>query len=199
MTVPLEYGSAPPSRYVRLIRHDDGISIRFSRPLWRAALHVVGDFAEGGLEGVLLLIVAPLVVSSATIYGSVSGFGITAMVFLALGIGVIAFALMRLMTHEGGPEISVRGGRVTYRDSKVQDGTLRACAIADIVAVETGEARPVIRKCGGNELLGGFDAIDVDEYRRLSPATKRWITQALLDAMGLPSTPPDHAACESIG
>ena len=197
MPVPLQYGSAPPSRHVRLIRHDDGISIRFTRPLWRAGIYVVGDFAEAGVEGLLLLVVAPL--GGATIYGSMSGFGATALALLALGIGVIAFALLRLAMHEGGPEISVRAGRVTYRDSKVQDGALRECAVLDVVAVEIGEARPVIRKCGGNELLGGFDAIDVHEYGRLSPAAKHWVTQTLLDAIGLPTPPPHHARSGSIG
>jgi hypothetical protein len=112
---------------------------------------------------------------------------------------VIAFALLRLAIHEGGPEISVRGGRVTYRDSKVQDRALRECAVADVVGVEIGEARPIIRKRGGNELLGGFDAIDVHEYGRLSPAAKRWVTQTLLDAIGLPAPPSHHATGGSIG
>jgi hypothetical protein len=182
-----------------VIRYDNGISIRFTRSLWRAAIYVVTDFAEGGLEGLLLLAIAPLTVVGAMVYAFVSGFGVTAMALLAVGIGLIAFALLRLVAHEGGPEISVRGGRVTYRDSKVQDGALRECAVADVVSVETGEAHPVIRKRGGNELLGGFDAIDIDEYRRLSPAAKRWVTQTLLDAIGLPTPSPDHATGGSIG
>jgi len=199
MPVPLQYSSAAPSRHVRLIRHGDGISIRFTRPLWRAVVCVVADFAEGGLEGFLLLIVAPLIVVGATVFGFLSGFGVTAVALLAVGIGAIAFALLRLATHEGGPEISVRGGRVTYRDSKMQEHALRECAVADVVAIEIGEARPLTRKRGGNELLGGFDAIDVYEYGRLSQAAKRWVTQTLLDAVGLPTPPFNHATGGSIG
>jgi hypothetical protein len=113
-------------------------------------------------------------------------------------MGVIVIALLRLVVHKGGPEIVVRGGRVSYRDSKVQEDALRDCAADDVVAVQSGEARPIIRKRGGNELLGGFDAIEIEEYRRLSAAEKRCVTQILRDAIGLASL-PDDATSETIG
>jgi hypothetical protein len=65
MPVTLEYATTSPSATVRMARFDHGISIRFRRSFWRAALHVIGDFAEGGLEGLLVLILAPLLIVGA--------------------------------------------------------------------------------------------------------------------------------------
>jgi len=194
MSVTLEYAPDPPSRRIRVTRHDDGITVQIPRRSWRATLHVLGDFAEGGPEGCLLLLLAPLLLAGAIYWGIAEGFSYITLLFLLLGLGVVTFALVRLNAHGGGPELAVRGGRVTFRDTKIQDDLLRACDAGDVVAVLPGEGRPIIRTRGGNDLLGGYDAIDVDGYRELDSATKCWVVHPLSTAIGLPNLPDSGAA-----
>jgi hypothetical protein len=184
----LSYATVPPSRRVRVIRHDDGISIRFPRRASGIAAAMFGDVGQAGAEGCLMFLLSPVVALAALGWMwryAVTYAGLAVFALGALGLVVWLWLFMR---HRGGPEISVRGGSITYRDTEKQsDGAvLREWAVADVERVLPGDGHPIFRGRDGNdELFGGYDPIDIPEYATLDPGAKRWVAETLCDALGL--------------
>lgn len=187
MPLALGYAQPTPHRGVKLIEHEDGISITFPRNPIFAAGSTVLEFAEGGLLGCLLPIISPILLIASVWWLFTSDFGAIPLLTTALAGFALFGSVYLFFNHHRGPILSIRAGRITYWTPRprIEGSDTRSCDVNEVFDISDGGDGPIIRLKSGNELLGGYDAIRIPGFRRLPQETKTWITETLRSAVGL--------------
>ena len=182
----LNYATPLPQR-IQVVTHADGISIFFPSGACTATVKAMMDFGDDAAEGCLLLVLAPFMVVGSAAWMMSWGVSLPALLILLVGVGALARFVVLLRRRSRGAELSVRGGQIRYSvpGPPPRGGLLRERPVADVIEILPGKTRPVIRLRGGNELLGGYDAIVVPGYGELPPEAKQRIVEMLTSAVGL--------------
>ena len=110
----LGYATPPPSRRLRFAQHLDGISILFRDSAVPALLSAVTASSAVGLEGCLLVVLAPVFLMASLLWTLRAGVTWEALMFCAIGAGVIRTVVLSLGWARRAAHVAVRSGAICY-------------------------------------------------------------------------------------